>query len=74
MHMYKAHTLYSNFFITLLDCMDLYIYEGNSTGNEFKLIRPILCPSVLLAIKGQKDKLPHTHSWGFLFVGCFTVK
>ena len=26
---------------------------------EFKLIRPVLCPSVLLAIKGQKDNKRH---------------
>ena len=48
--------------------MDLYTYAGKSTY-EFKLIRPVWCPSVLLAIKGQKDKFLHTNSWGFLFVG-----
>ena len=45
-------------------CMDLYIYVGESIY-EFKQISPVLCPSVLLAIKGQKDKFSHT------FVGFF---
>ena len=43
--------------------MDLYIYVGKSTG-EFKLMRPVLCPSVLLRLKGQKDKFLHTHIRG----------
>ena len=36
--MYEAHTFYCNFFITLIDCEDLYIYVGESTY-DFKLIR-----------------------------------
>ena len=39
-------------------CMDLYIYLCKSTG-EFKLILPVYSPSVLLAIKGQKDNKRH---------------
>ena len=39
--------------------MDLYIYADKS-NNEFKLIRPVYCPSVLLALKGQQDKFLHT--------------
>ena len=45
---------------TLVDCESLYIYVGKSTL-EFKLIRPISCPSVLLTLKGQKDMIPYPH-------------
>ena len=47
-----------------MDCKDFYIKVGRSTY-EFKLLRPAECPSVLLTLKGQKDKFPHT------FVGFF---
>ena len=42
----------------LKQCMDLYIYVGKSMY-DFKLILPVYCPSVLLTLKGQKDKFPH---------------
>ena len=51
----------------LKQCLDLYIYVGKSMY-EFKLIRPVYCPSVLLTLKGQRDKFLNTHSWAFLFV------
>ena len=42
----------------LLRSVWIIIYVGESMY-EFKLIRPVLCPSVLLAIKGQKDNKRH---------------
>ena len=39
--------------------MDLYIYVDESKG-EFKLVHPVSFHSVLLALKGQKDKFPQT--------------
>ena len=52
----------------LKQCMDLYIYVSEFKS-QFKLIRPLPCPSFLLTKKGQKYKFLNTHSCGFLFVG-----
>ena len=42
--------------------MDLYMYAGKSTG-EFKLIRPVECPSVPLRLEGTKGQVS-THIRG----------
>ena len=56
-----------NFYIfnkNIMLVMDLY----NKSMYEFKLTRAAQCPSFLLMLEEQKDKLLHANLWGFLFV------
>ena len=44
--------------------MDLYMHVGESMY-EFKLIRPVLCPSVLLRFEGTKGQVSAQKFLGF---------
>ncbi len=53
--------------------MDLYKCVGKSTG-EFKLMRPVYCPSVLLRLEGIKGQVSKHTFLGFFvcrMVGTF---